>query len=92
MILPQDSNDTITFGIQRELPDNILVEVGYVGKWSRHLFDGLDLNDVPWMMTLGGQSLAKAYAALWNADHSGQKAPWELATLARRTSIIWFRT
>lgn len=66
------ANDTITFGIQRELPDNTLVEVAYVGKWSRHLFDGLDLNDVPWQMTLGGQSLAKAYAALWNANNSGQ--------------------
>lgn len=68
------ANDSITFGIQRELPDNILVEVAYVGKWSRHLFDGLDLNDVPWMMTRGGQSFAKAYAAVWAADNKGSIA------------------
>ncbi len=65
-------NDEVTFGIQRELPDHMLVEVAYVGKWSRHLYQGLDLNDVPWMLTLGGQSFAKAYAALWQADHAGQ--------------------
>jgi hypothetical protein len=66
------ANDQITIGIQRELPDNMLVEVAWVGKWSKHLYQGLDLNNVPWMMTLGGQSFAKAYAALWKADQAGQ--------------------
>jgi len=66
------ANDQVTFGIQRELPDNILVEVAWVGKWSKHLYQGLDLNDVPWMMTQGGQSFAKAYAALYDADSAGQ--------------------
>jgi hypothetical protein len=66
------SNDQVTIGIQRELPDNIIVEAAWVGKWSRHLYQGLDLNNVPWMMTLGGQSFAQAYAALWNADSTGQ--------------------
>jgi hypothetical protein len=66
------ANDQITVGMQRELPDNIIVEVAYVGKWSKHLYQGIDLNNVPWMMTRGGQSFAQAYAALWNADHHGQ--------------------
>ena len=66
------ANDQFTVSIQRELPDNMLLEVAWVGKWSKHLYQGLDLNNVPWMMTLGGQSFAKAYAALWAADHSGQ--------------------
>ena len=66
------ANDQITIGMQRELPDNIIVEAAWVGKWSKHLYQGLDLNDVPWMMTRGGQSFAKAYAALWAADHAGQ--------------------
>jgi hypothetical protein len=67
-------NDEVTFGIQRELPDNMLVEVAYVGKWSRHLYQGLDLNDVPWMMTKGGQSFAQAYAAVWKANNGGAMA------------------
>ena len=66
------ANDQITFGVQRELPDNTILEVAYVGKWSKHLYQGLDLNNVPWMMTLGGQSFAQAYAALWKADQAGQ--------------------
>jgi len=66
------SNDQIDVSLQRQLPDNMILEVAYVGKWSKHLFQGMDLNDVPWMMTLGGQSFAKAYANLWAADHAGQ--------------------
>src|SRR5229473_1494325 len=66
------ANDQFTIGIQRELPDNILVEVAWVGKWSKHLYQGLDLNNVPWMMTRGGQSFAKAYAALYDADSTGK--------------------
>jgi hypothetical protein len=66
------ANNQYTVSLQRELPGNIIVEAAWVGKWSTHLFQGLDLNNVPWMMTLGGQSFAKAYAALWSADHSGQ--------------------
>ncbi|HXN95291.1 MAG TPA: carboxypeptidase regulatory-like domain-containing protein [Candidatus Acidoferrales bacterium] len=64
------ANDQFSVGIQRELPDNMILEVAWVGKWSKHLYQGLDLNNVPWMLTLGGQSFAKAYAALWNADHN----------------------
>lgn len=68
------ANDQISVSMQRELPDNILVEVAWVGKWSKHLYQGLDLNNVPWMMTRGGQSFAKAYAAVWTADNGGSAA------------------
>jgi Carboxypeptidase regulatory-like domain len=66
------ANDQFSVGIQRELPDNMILEVAWVGKWSRHLYQGLDLNNVPWMMTLGNQSFAQAYANLWKADQAGQ--------------------
>jgi len=68
------ANNGVSISIQRELPDNMLVEVAYVGKWSTHLYQGLDLNNVPWMMTKGGQSFAKAYASVWTADHGGTMA------------------
>ncbi len=68
------SNDQFTVGIQRELADNVILEVAWVGKWSKHLYQGLDLNNVPWMMTKGGQSFAKAYASLWTADQAGTAA------------------
>lgn len=66
------SNDQIDFSIQRSLPDNMIVEAAYVGKWSKHLYQGMDLNNVPTMMTLGGQSFAKAFANLWAADNAGK--------------------
>jgi len=65
-------NNGVSISIQREFPDNMILELAYVGKWSTHIYTGLDLNDVPWMMTLGGQSFAQAYAALWKANHAGQ--------------------
>ena len=58
------STDEVDFSIQRQLKGNWLVEVGYVGTWARHLFQGIDLNDVPYMMKLGGQSFAQAYAGV----------------------------
>jgi hypothetical protein len=67
---PSDT-DQIDFSIQRQFKGDMLVEVGYVGVWAHHLYQGIDLNDVPWMMTLGGQSFAQAYAALWQQMHSG---------------------
>ncbi len=58
------SSDQITFSIQRQLKGNTILEVGYVGVFARNLFQGIDLNDVPYMMTLGGQSFQAAYAAV----------------------------
>ena len=49
------ANNQFTVSIQRELPDNMLLEVAWVGKWSKHLYQGLDLNNVPWMMTLAAE-------------------------------------
>ena len=55
------STDQVNITIQRELKGNFILEVGYVGVWARHLFNGEDLNDVPFMMKLGGQTFAQAY-------------------------------
>ncbi len=67
---PNDT-DQVDFSIQRELRGNAILEVGYVGIWSHHLFQGIDMNVVPWMLTLGGQSFAKAYANVWTEVHNG---------------------
>ena len=68
------ATDQIDISIQRELKGNIILEVGYVGVWARHLFNGLDMNDVPWMMKLGGQTFAQAYDNLYLALSKGQTA------------------
>ncbi len=68
------TNDEIDFSIQRELPGQMIMEVGYVGKWSKHIYLGMDNNSVPYMMKLGGQTFAQAYYNVWQADHNGTAA------------------
>jgi hypothetical protein len=53
--------DMIDFSIQRELPFNMLLEVGYVGRFSRDLYQNIDLNHIPYMFTKNGQTFADAF-------------------------------
>jgi len=63
-------DDQINFSIQRELPGQMILEVGYVGRWARNLYLGENTDNVPYMLKLGGQTYAQAYYALWQADHA----------------------
>lgn len=64
-------NDQFDFSIQRQLPNQTVLEVGYIGRWARHLFLGMDANAVPTMLKLGGQTFAQAYYSLWQANQAG---------------------
>jgi len=55
-------SDGIDFTIQRELPGNMIMEVGYVGRWSRKLYGNVDLNHVPYMFTPKNRALFGALA------------------------------
>jgi hypothetical protein len=59
-------SDSIDFSIQRELPGKMILEVGYVGRWSRDLYGNIDLNAVPYMFTPKGtnQTFAQAFDAV----------------------------
>lgn len=68
------STDAITLSFQRELPRNSMLEVGFVGRISRALYEKVDLNAVPYMWKMGGQSFANAFDSLQKqliADPSG---------------------
>jgi hypothetical protein len=52
------------FTIQRELPGNSLLEVGYVRRTGSDLYGPVELNQVPFFMTLGGQTFAQAFDAV----------------------------
>jgi len=58
------SHDTWDFTIQRELHGGSRIEVGYVGHLAHNIYQGIDLNQVPFFMTAGGQTFAKAFDAL----------------------------
>ncbi len=59
-------SDSIDFSIQRDLPGRMILEVGYVGRWSRDLFGNVDLNHIPYMFTPKGtkQTFAQAFDAV----------------------------
>lgn len=59
--------DTWDFTIQRQINRKVSFEAGYMGKRSRNIFEEVNLDAVPYMMTLGGQSFANAFGKLWNA-------------------------
>jgi hypothetical protein len=59
-----DESDQFDLTIQRQINSRTMIEVGYIGRKITHEFQPLNINAVPYMMTLGGQSFAKAFAAL----------------------------
>lgn len=59
---------SIDFTYQREIPGNMLLEIGYIGRLSRHLETDLDLNAVPFFMAdlshKSSQNFAQAFDAV----------------------------
>ena len=54
--------DSFDLTIQRQLSNRLTVEVGYIGRIIHHEYQPINVNAVPYMMTLGGQSFEQAYA------------------------------
>lgn len=52
--------------IQRELPGNMILELGYIGRLGRNLPQSVNLNSIPFFMVdpQSGQTFAQAYDAL----------------------------
>jgi hypothetical protein len=50
--------------VQRQLNSRMSLEFGYIGRKITHEFQPINLNAVPYMMTIGGQSFAKAYGQM----------------------------
>jgi hypothetical protein len=56
--------DSFDLTVQRQLSSKVLLELGYIGRKITHEYQPINLNAVPYMMTLGGQQFQKAYAAV----------------------------
>jgi len=59
-----DQSDQFDLTIQRQINSKTMIEFGYIGRKITHEYQPLNINAVPYMMTLGGQTFAKAYANL----------------------------
>jgi hypothetical protein len=57
------------FTVQRELPGNMLMEVGYIGRLGRDLPNSVDFDSSPYMLKdqKSGQTFAQAFDAVANA-------------------------
>ena len=54
--------DTFTLTFARQLNNKFSMEIGYIGRLIHNEYLPINLNAVPYMMTKGGQTFAKAYA------------------------------
>jgi len=66
--------DNFTFSIQRQITSKTILEVGYIGRKIKNETSSIDLDAVPYMTALGGQSFASAYAATYFALANGTAA------------------
>ncbi|MGA9709083.1 MAG: carboxypeptidase regulatory-like domain-containing protein [Candidatus Sulfotelmatobacter sp.] len=55
-------SDSFNFTVQRQLARRVTLEFGYIGRRITHEYQPINLNAVPYMMTLGGQQFKQAYA------------------------------
>jgi hypothetical protein len=60
-----DRTDQFTVTIQREISSHLHLEAGYIGKIIKNEFMEVNLDAVPYMTTLGGQSFESAYSQLY---------------------------
>jgi hypothetical protein len=78
--------DSFNLTIQRQVNRKMLVEVGYIGRLIHHEFNPINIDSVPYMMSLGGQSFANAYAAIATAFGCATSASLCSATTAKATA------
>jgi Carboxypeptidase regulatory-like domain len=60
-------SDSFDLSIQRQFGPKMMLELGYIGRRITHEYLPININAVPYMMTLNGQSFAQAYAAVETA-------------------------
>lgn len=70
------TNYVVDFTIQRELPADMLVELGYIGRLGRRLPSNVNLNTVPFFQRdpVSGQTFAQAFDAVAEQLRAGVPA------------------
>jgi hypothetical protein len=63
-----NSVDSFDFTIQHQFSTKISMEVGLISRWIHNEYQPININAVPHMMTLGGQTFSGAYAAVEKGD------------------------
>ena len=63
--LRPNRSDQFDLTVQRELSSHLSMEIGYIGRILRNEFQETNIDAVPFMTTLNGQSFAQAFAATY---------------------------
>jgi len=70
-----NQSDEFTLTIQHQFGPKILAEAGYIGRKISNEIEYYSYTSVPYMMTLGGQSFANAWANVMVATNYGTNVP-----------------
>ena len=60
-----ERTDNLTVSIQRQINKTLSMEVGYIGRKIRNELLAVNLDSVPYMTTLGGQTFANAFSQIY---------------------------
>jgi len=69
--LRPNHSDEFNFTIQRSFSDKLIMEAGYMGRKISNEFQEINIDAVPYMTTLGGQTFANAYAQVYQQITTG---------------------
>ena len=67
-------SDEVNITIQRSFSSKAILEVGYIGKKLSNMFQQINIDAVPTMMTLNGQTFANAYGSVFS-EYCGLSSP-----------------
>jgi hypothetical protein len=60
-----ERTDNLTVSLQRQINKTVSMEVGYIGRLIRNELLAMNLDSVPYMTTLGGQTFANAFSQIY---------------------------
>jgi hypothetical protein len=86
--LRPNHSDEVTISIQRSLSSKVIIEGGYIGRKISNEFQEINIDAVPWMTTLGGQSFAQAYGNVYSEYCGLQGANVSGATCNKNTAAV----
>ncbi len=81
-------SDEVTLTIQRQFSPKLMMEVGYIGRKISNEFQEINIDAVPTMTTLNGQSFAQAYGAVYSEYCGLQGASASGATCLKNTAAV----
>ncbi len=85
--LRPNHSDEFTLTVQRSFSSKLFLEVGYIGRKISNEFQEVNIDALPTMTTLGGQSFAQAYAAVYT-EYCGLQGASSTATCNKNSAAV----